>query len=90
LQGFRLPWPCTWCGQFNAGFSPNQDPAAASTAELAAETVRCGLLGSTAGPGAGGQADSVPVTDSDPRHGTHDPADRGPAPATGAGDAAAA
>ena len=25
LQGFRLPWPCTWCGEFNRGFSQNQD-----------------------------------------------------------------
>ena len=56
LQGFRLPWPCTWCGQFNRGFSQNQDPAAASAAELAAEAARYGQPGGAAGPGAGGQA----------------------------------
>jgi len=21
LQGIRMPWPCTWCGHFNPGFS---------------------------------------------------------------------
>jgi ribosomal protein L37AE/L43A len=40
LQGIRMPWPCTWCGRFNRGFRQNQDPAAASAAELAAEMTR--------------------------------------------------
>ena len=35
-----MPWPCTWCGQFNTGFSQNRDPAAASATELAAELAR--------------------------------------------------
>jgi hypothetical protein len=63
LQGFHLPWPCTWCGQFNRGFSQNQDPAAASAAELAAEAARYGPPGSAAGPGTGGQANLAPAAD---------------------------
>jgi hypothetical protein len=63
LQGFHLPWPCTWCGQFNRGFSQNQDPAAASAAELAAEVARYGPPGSAAGPGASGQANLAPPAD---------------------------
>ena len=43
LQGFHMPWPCTWCGQFNTGFSQNRDPAAASATELAAELASHGL-----------------------------------------------
>jgi len=63
LQGFHLPWACTWCGQFNRGFSQNQDPAAASAAELAAEVARYGPPGSAAGPGASGQANLAPAAD---------------------------
>lgn len=77
LQGFRRPWPCTWCGEFNAGFSQNRDPAEASAAELAAEVARYDLPGSPGDPGASGQADSAPVTDSDPGPGTRGPGDRG-------------
>src|SRR5579863_5794088 len=63
LQGFHLPWPCTWCGQFNRGFSQNQDPAAASAAELAAEAARYGQPG-------GAAADSGPSPEArDPRGG---------------------
>jgi len=51
LQGFHMPWPCTWCGGYNQGFSQNQDPAAASAAELAAEIHRYGRPGSPAAPG---------------------------------------
>jgi len=63
LQGFRVPWPCSWCGEFNRGFSQNQDPAAASAAELAAEAARYGPPGSGAGPGAGRQANPAPAAD---------------------------
>jgi len=42
LQGIRMPWPCTWCGRFNKGFRQNQDPAAATAAELADEIARFG------------------------------------------------
>ena len=55
LQGFHTPWPCTWCGQYNQGFSQNQDPAAASAAELAAEVHHYGHPGSPAGPDTGGR-----------------------------------
>jgi ABC-type phosphate transport system substrate-binding protein len=55
LQGFHTPWPCTWCGQYNQGFTQNQDPAAASAAELAAEVRRYGHPGSPAGPDTGGR-----------------------------------
>jgi hypothetical protein len=55
LQGFHMPWPCTWCGQYNRGFSQNQDPAAATAAELAAEVHRYGRRGNPAGPETGGQ-----------------------------------
>jgi len=55
LQGFHTPWPCTWCGQYNQGFSQNHDPAAASAAELAAEVHRYGRPGSPAGPDTGGR-----------------------------------
>ena len=53
LQGFHTPWPCTWCGQYNQGFRQNQDPAAASAAELAAEVDRYGRPGIPAEPDAG-------------------------------------
>ncbi|HUC26425.1 MAG TPA: substrate-binding domain-containing protein [Streptosporangiaceae bacterium] len=53
LQGFHTPWPCTWCGQYNHGFSQNQDPAAAIAAELAAEVHRYGRPGSPAAPDTG-------------------------------------
>ena len=55
LQGFHTPWPCTWCGRYNQGFSQNKDPAAASAAELAAEVHRYGRPGSPAGPDTGGR-----------------------------------
>ena len=55
LQGFRMPWPCTWCGQYNSGFCQNGDPAAASAAELAAETDRYGLAGGLTRRGAAPQ-----------------------------------
>jgi ribosomal protein S27AE len=55
LQGFHMPWPCTWCGQYNKGFSQNQDPATASAAELAAEVDRHGRHGRPTAPDAGGQ-----------------------------------
>ena len=55
-----MPWPCTWCGQYNEGFSQNQDPAAASAAELAAEVHRYGRPGRPAAPDAGGR-DRAPV-----------------------------
>jgi hypothetical protein len=73
LQGFRLPWPCTWCGQFNRGFSQNQDPAAASAAELAAEVARYRQQGGAAGPGTGGQANLGPAAGSDPSPEARDP-----------------
>jgi hypothetical protein len=66
LQGFRLPWPCAWCGRFNTGFSQNQDPAAASAAELAAELTRYGPPGGVAEPEAGDEATSAPITDGGP------------------------
>jgi hypothetical protein len=50
LQGFHMPWACIWCGGYNQGFSQNQDPAAASAAELAAEVHRYGRPGSLAAP----------------------------------------
>ena len=66
-----MPWSCTWCGQFNKGFNQNQDPAAASAAELAAEVARYGLAPRQAGPGAGDQANPAqavvpPVLDAVP------------------------
>jgi hypothetical protein len=85
LQGFRLPWPCTWCGRFNRGFSPNQDPAAASAAELAAEVARYGPPGGASEPGTGSAAVPAPAAGGDPPPGTRDPGDGGPAPAAGAG-----
>ena len=45
-----MPWPCIWCGGYNQGFSQNQDPAAASAAELAAEVHRYGRPSSLAAP----------------------------------------
>src|SRR5579863_3526830 len=63
LQGFHTPWPCTWCGQYNQGFRQNQDPAAASAAELAAEVHRYGRPDSPAGPDTSGR-------DRTPPHGT--------------------
>jgi ABC-type phosphate transport system substrate-binding protein len=62
LQGFHTPWPCTWCGRHNQGFSQNQDPAAASAAELAAEVHRYGRPGSPAAPDTGGR-DRIPAHD---------------------------
>ena len=79
LQGIRMPWPCTWCGRFNRGFSPNQDPAAASAAELAAELDRYGPPGGAAGPGGGGQANPAPAAGSGPAPRARDPGDGGQA-----------
>jgi ABC-type phosphate transport system substrate-binding protein len=45
-----MPWPCTWCGEYNLGFSQNHDPAAASAAELAADVDRYGRPGGPAAP----------------------------------------
>jgi hypothetical protein len=78
LQGFRLPWPCAWCGRFNTGFSQNQDPAAATAAELAAELTRYGQPGGAPEPEAGDEATSAPVTDSGPPP-AREPGDRDPA-----------
>jgi ribosomal protein L37AE/L43A len=50
LQGIRMPWPCTWCGRFNKGFNQNQDPAAATAAELADEIARFGSASSGSPP----------------------------------------
>jgi hypothetical protein len=65
LQGFHIPWPCTWCGQYNRGFSPNQDQASATAAELAAEVNRYSDPGNPAGPRADGpdraQAHNMPA-----------------------------
>ncbi|MGD0700416.1 MAG: hypothetical protein ABSA02_11085 [Trebonia sp.] len=73
LQGIRVPWPCTWCGHFNRGFSQNQDPAAASAAELAAEVARYGPPGGAAGPRTGGQPDPAPAAYSGPSPAARDP-----------------
>jgi ABC-type phosphate transport system substrate-binding protein len=88
LQGFHTPWPCTWCGRYNKGFRQNQDPAAASAAELAAEVHRYGRPGSPAGADTGGRepiqvhgmavaVDSASPGAGPPRHG------RVPAPPQG-------
>ena len=50
-----MPWPCTSCGQYNEGFSQNQDPATASAAELAAEVDRYGHPDGPTAPAGGGQ-----------------------------------
>lgn len=83
LQGFRMPWACALCGRFNAGFSQNQDPAAASAADLAAEVGRYGSAGDARSPGDGGLGDGG--------LGDGGPSDRDPAAAAtgGAGTAAA-
>lgn len=78
LQGFRLPWACAWCGRFNTGFSQNQDPAAASAAEFAAELARYGPPGGEAEPEAGDQAKTVPITDAGPPR-AREPGEREPA-----------
>jgi len=62
-----------WCGQFNRGFSQNQDPAAATAIELAAEVARYGLLQAIAV--AAEQESAIPAQVSGP-----DPGDRGAAP----------
>jgi hypothetical protein len=83
LQGFRMPWPCTWCGRFNRGFSQNQDPAAASAAELAAELTRYSPPDGAAGPGGGGEANPAnpanpaPAAGSGPAPRARDPGDGG-------------
>jgi len=75
LQGFRMPWPCSWCGRFNKGFSQNQDPAAATAAELAAEIARYSPAPSGAEPGTGSQADPAQVADIRPKPAARDRAD---------------
>ena len=57
-----MPWPCTWCGRYNQGFSQNQDPAAATAAELAAEVHRYGPPGTSAAPDTSGR-DRIPAHD---------------------------
>lgn len=47
LTGWHQPWECVRCGEINIGFSQNRDPAAATVAELAADTA--GIVGT--GPG---------------------------------------
>jgi len=84
LQGIRLPWPCTWCGQFNAGFRQNEDPAAATAAELAAELTRYGPPPGAAGTA--GQPDHGPVAGSGPPPGG-EPGDHGQGTAAGTGNA---
>jgi hypothetical protein len=81
LQGFHTPWPCTWCGQFNTGFSQNRDPAAATVTEVAAQVARFGLPGQMAGGGDRGSA-AVPVPGC-PDHGDRDAAGRGQRSAAG-------
>ena len=88
LQGFHTPWPCTWCGRYNKGFSQNQDPAAASAGELAAEVRRYGRPGSPAGPDTGSrdriQAHGVSVVVSQASPGARSPQHRQvPIPAPG-------
>jgi hypothetical protein len=77
LQGFRMPWACVWCGRFNAGFSQQQDPAAASAAEFAAEVARHGSAGAAPGLVEGSPGDDGP-------------GDTGPAAAAGGSGVAAA
>ena len=93
LQGFHTPWPCTWCGRYNEGFRQNQDPAAASAAELAAEVHRYGRPGIPAEPDAGAldwaeahdMAAAAGPASPGPRPARHAPAPaRAPAPAPGA------
>jgi len=81
LQGIRMPWPCTWCGQFNAGFSQNQDPAAASAADLAAELSRYGVTGGVTRAGA--PSDPGPAVSGDPHADRGGPGDPGPVAAPG-------
>jgi len=75
LQGFRMPWPCTWCGQVNEGFSQNQDPATATVADLAADTARHGPARGPAERGTGGQPDQAPSVNSGPAPAGWEPAD---------------
>ena len=75
LQGFRMPWPCTWCGRFNRGFNQNQDPAAATAAELAAEIARSGPPRQGEGPETAGRPDPAPAVDSSAVPAARDPAD---------------
>jgi len=72
LQGFHMPWPCTWCGRYNEGFRQNQDPAAASAAELAAEVHRYRGPDSPGRPDTGGR-------DRTPAHGMAATVAEGPA-----------
>jgi hypothetical protein len=57
-QGWHQPWPCTWCGHPNTGFTQNRDPAAATTADLAADIKTHQLTLTPAAP----PAPSVPAT----------------------------
>lgn len=67
LQGFRQPWPCTWCGQFNSGFRQNQDPAAASAADLVAEVAALPAAAAAPGPEGGGPGGPAAATGARPR-----------------------
>jgi ABC-type phosphate transport system substrate-binding protein len=77
LQGFHTPWPCTWCGQYNQGFRQNQDPAAASAAELAAQVHRYGHPGIPARPDIGGR-DPTPAHGMAEAVGSASPDERSP------------
>jgi hypothetical protein len=42
-HGWHQPWFCTWCATPNLGFTQNQDPAAATVAQLAMSVARTQL-----------------------------------------------
>lgn len=91
LQGIRVPWPCTWCGRFNGGFSQNRDPAAASAAELVAEVAGPGPPPGGPGPEAGNRARLVPGTgEGSGASPAPEPGNRGWSPAAGTGSPDAA
>jgi len=75
LQGFRMPWPCTWCGRFNKGFSQNQDPAAATAAELAAENAPYSPTRNWVGPESAGRPNPARAADSSTEPAARDPVD---------------
>lgn len=60
-----MPWPCTWCGRLNRGFSQNRDPAAASAAELADEVASYGAS-TTPEPGNHGWSPAAGTGSPDP------------------------
>src|SRR5579872_5959755 len=74
LQGFRMPWPCSRCGQFNKDFNQNQDLAA----DLAADLASHGPARGEDEPAAGGQPDLAPPPDSTPWPASQAPADAPP------------